>query len=367
MSEAEGAPAPWRKAARRFGHNRAATGGLIVLIAIAAFCVFGPLLSPHAYDRVYPDYIKAPASLAAHPNEEEARRAIDVIAAHMHASVTSVVIADGSARVALEAARPIDERLLAYFERSGLFGKPDIAERGEDGRTLSVVAPINHATFLAGVDGNGRDLLVRLMIGGRVSLLVGLLASLVALVIGVTWGASAGYLGGRVDMVMMRVVDILYALPFIFFVILLIVFFGRHFVLIFAAIGAIEWLDMARIVRGQTLSLKRQEFVLAAEALGVGGGGILRRHIVPNLAGPVLAWLTLLTPRIILLESFLSFLGLGVQEPMTSLGVLVSEGARGIEDSPGLLFFPALLLSALLFSLNFVGDGLRDAFDPRER
>jgi oligopeptide transport system permease protein len=341
--------------------------GLITLIAIAAFCIVGPFVSSHDYDRVYPDYVKAPASLTAHPSDEEARRAIETIAAHMHASVKQVDISGDVARVTLEVALPVNERLLAYFERSGQFGNPDVVGRSDEGRSIVVAAPIQRVTLLAGADDNGRDLLVRLMIGGRVSLLVGALASLVALAIGVGWGASAGYLGGRADMVMMRIVDILYALPFIFFVILLIVFFGRHFVLIFVAIGAIEWLDMARIVRGQTLSLKRQEFVLAAEALGIGALGVVRRHIIPNLAGPVIAYLTLLAPRIIMLESFLSFLGLGVQEPLTSLGVLVSEGARGIEDAPGLLIFPAVLLSLMLFSLNFVGDGLRDALDPRER
>jgi oligopeptide transport system permease protein len=363
----DAAPAPWRKAARRFGRNRPAMTALVTLVLIAAFCLIGPLITPHAYDRVYPDYVKAPASLTAHPSDEEARRSLETIAARMHAQIEDAKFQGDVARVTLHSERPIDERLTAYFERSGLFGKPDIIKRGDDGRSITVEATIQRVTFLAGADSNGRDLLVRLMMGGRVSLLVGALASLVALAIGVGWGASAGYLGGRVDMVMMRIVDIFYALPFIFFVILLIVFFGRHFVLIFVAIGAIEWLDMARIVRGQTLSLKRQEFVLAAEALGIGAAGVVRRHIVPNLAGPVLAYLTLLAPRIILLESFLSFLGLGVQEPMTSLGVLVSEGARGIEDAPGLLFFPALLLSLMLFSLNFVGDGLRDALDPRER
>jgi oligopeptide transport system permease protein len=367
MSDAAVTPAPWRQAAQRFGRNRPAMAGLIVLLIVTVFCVFGPFVSSHDYDRVYPDYVKTPASFTAHPSDEEARPVIETIAAHMHANVTEMSISGDVARVSLASARPIDDRLLAYFERSGQFGKPDVIERSDEGRAMLIAAPIKRVTFLAGADSNGRDLLVRLMIGGRVSLLVGALASFVALAIGVGWGASAGYLGGRVDMVMMRIVDILYALPFIFFVILLIVFFGRHFVLIFVAIGAIEWLDMARIVRGQTLSLKRQEFVLAAEALGIGAAGIVRRHIVPNLAGPVLAYLTLLAPRIILLESFLSFLGLGVQEPMTSLGVLVSEGARGIEDAPGLLFFPALLLSSILFSLNFVGDGLRDALDPRER
>ena len=168
-------------------------------------------------------------------------------------------------------------------------------------------------------------------------------------------------------MAMMRLVDGLYALPFMFFVILLMAFFGRHFALIFLAIGAVEWLDMARVVRGQTLSLKNREFVLAAEALGVSPAAILIRHIAPNLIGVVAAFLALLTPRVILLESFLSFLGLGVQEPLTSLGVLVADGARHIEDAPWLLIFPAALLTALLYALNFLGDGLRDALDPRER
>ncbi|MBV9705522.1 MAG: ABC transporter permease subunit, partial [Methylobacteriaceae bacterium] len=187
------------------------------------------------------------------------------------------------------------------------------------------------------------------------------------LVIGVSWGAFAGYLGGRIDMVMMRIVDIIYALPFIFFVILLVVFFGRNFILIFVAVGAVEWLDMARIVRGQTLAIKRQEYVQAAEALGVTTGGIIRRHIVPNTLGPVVVYLTLLVPKVILLESFLSFLGLGVQEPMTSWGVLIAEGARNIEGASYMLIFPALFLTATLFAMNFVGDGLRDALDPKDR
>jgi oligopeptide transport system permease protein len=166
---------------------------------------------------------------------------------------------------------------------------------------------------------------------------------------------------------MMRLVDVLYSLPFIFFVILLVVFFGRNFILMFLAVGAVEWLDMARIVRGQTLSLRRQEYVQAAEALGVGTPDILVRHIIPNLLGPVVVYMTLLIPRVILLESFLSFLGLGVQEPMTSWGVLIAEGARNIQGATWLLTFPALFLVATLFSLNFIGDGLRDALDPKDR
>ncbi len=220
---------------------------------------------------------------------------------------------------------------------------------------------------LFGTDALGRDVFVRTMYGGRISLMVGLVATAVSLIIGVAWGAIAGFIGGRTDHVMMRIVDVLYAMPFMFFVILLMVFFGRSIVLIFVAIGAINWLDMARIVRGQTLSLKEKEFVEAARAGGVSNVNIVRRHIVPNLLGVVAVYVTLTIPQVILVESFLSFLGLGVQEPMTSWGALVNEGAQEMETAPWLLIFPAAFLAATLFCLNFIGDGLRDALDPRDR
>jgi oligopeptide transport system permease protein len=218
-----------------------------------------------------------------------------------------------------------------------------------------------------GTDPNGRDLFVRTLYGARVSLLVGLAATSVSLVIGVTYGAIAGYFGGRIDAVMMRLVDVLYSLPFLFFVILLMVFFGRHIVLIFVAIGAVEWLTMARIVRGQTLSLKRREFIEAALAGGVSSAKIIRRHIIPNTIGPVIVYVTLTIPQVILIESFLSFLGLGVQEPYTSWGVLISEGAAQMESAPWMLIFPAIFLATTLFCFNFIGDGLRDALDPKDR
>jgi len=218
-----------------------------------------------------------------------------------------------------------------------------------------------------GTDSVGRDLLVRTLYGARVSLAVGLIATLVSLVIGVTYGATAGYLGGRVDELMMRFVDVLYSIPYIFLVIILMVIFNRNFFLLFVAIGAVEWLTMSRIVRGQTLSIKQKEFIEAARASGVNGFGIITRHIIPNVFGPVVVYVTLTVPASILAESFLSFLGLGIQEPLTSWGVLISEGANQMETAPWMLIFPAMFMAVTLFCFNFIGDGLRDALDPKDR
>ena len=366
-AEAEAGRSLGKDAWRRLKANRLAIASAVYLVLMAVACIFGPMVASHPYDQQYRAYVRAPASFEAYPREEEILPAAQAAMERARVTVEDVTLEGSTVTVVIADDEPIDERVTRYLERSDLFAAPQIVETLDGGRRLVITAQVSRIRFLFGTDNVGRDLLSRTLFAGRISLSIGVLATFVALVIGVTWGSTAGYLGGNADIVMMRFVDILYSLPYIFFVILLVVFFGRNFVLMFIAVGAVEWLDMARIVRGQTIFLKRQEFVQAAEAMGVASRGIVVRHIVPNLAGPVIIYVTLMVPKVILLESFLSFLGLGVQEPMTSWGVLISEGARNIEGTPWMLFFPSAFLVSTLFALNFLGDGLRDALDPKDR
>lgn len=242
---------------------------------------------------------------------------------------------------------------------------PLIAPYSYEEQDLMLGATPPSAAHWLGTDIFGRDMLTRIMYGGRVSLMVGFIATAVALVIGILWGSIAGFIGGRVDAVMMRIVDIMYALPFMIFIVLLMVVFGRNILLLFVAIGAVEWLTMARIVRSQVMALRKQEFIEAAYSMGLSRWTIIRRHIIPNTLGPVIVYTTLTIPSVMLLEAFLSFLGLGIQPPQSSWGLLINYGVETMEEYPWLLIFPGITLSLTLFALNFLGDGLRDALDPR--
>ncbi len=357
----------WGDAWGRLKANRAAMVSLVYLGLMIVVCIAGPFFVPHLYTTIYGDYVRTPPSLSSYPKADMIETALAEAVKRMRVDVKEWRQEGDRIFVTLISAKKIDARNIRYLDRSDTFDDSKVESTSDDGLGMVLSASIKRQYFLFGTDNTGRDLLSRTLMAGRVSLAIGLLAGIVAVVIGVVYGATAGFLGGKTDEVMMRIVDVLYSLPFIFFVIMLVVFFGRNFVLMFLAVGAVLWLDMARIVRGQALSIRRQEYVQAAEALGVSNAGILSRHIVPNLLGVVVIYMTLLVPQVIILESFLSFLGLGVQEPMTSWGVLISTGAKNIGSANWLLLFPAFFLVSTLFALNFIGDGLRDALDPKDR
>lgn len=367
MSEALKGRSLWQDAWSRLKQNRAAMFSLAYMALILLLCLAVPNITGHDFTAQYPAYTRVGPSLEAYPKAETLQGELQDVAKRARLEFKEWHQKDGRIFLTVASDKPVDERVTRYLDRSDSFKDAKVEEKSADGLTLVMSAAAKQKYFYFGTDALGRDLLTRVFMAGRVSLAVGLLAGFVAVVIGTIFGSVSGFLGGRTDEIMMRVVDILYALPFTLFVIMLVVFFGRNFMLMFIAIGAVLWLDMSRIVRGQTLSLKRQEYVQAAEALGVGAVGILRRHIIPNMLGPIVIYLTLLVPQVIILESFLSFLGLGVQEPMSSWGVEIAEGAANMEVAPYLLFIPTFFLSTTLFALNFIGDGLRDALDPKDR
>lgn len=351
----------------RLKRNKAAMFSLFYIIAMALVCIIGPYFSPHNYSTIYSDYVRLPPSLTPFPKADTIEASLDETLKRMRVDKKEWRQEGDRVFVTVTSSKEIDDRNIRYLDRSDTFDDAKVESKTADGKEAVFSALVKQQYFLFGTDNVGRDLMTRTLIAGRISLAIGLLAGLVAVFIGVIYGAAAGFIGGKTDEVMMRIVDVLYSLPFIFFVIMLVVFFGRNFVLMFLAVGAVLWLDMARIVRGQALSIRRQEYVQAAEAMGVSQRGILQRHVIPNLLGPVVIYMTLLVPQVILLESFLSFLGLGVQEPMTSWGVLISAGANNLGSANWMLLFPAFFLVSTLFALNFVGDGLRDALDPKDR
>jgi len=351
----------------RLKRNKAAMFSLFYIIAMALVCIVGPYFSPHNYSTIYSDYVRLPPSLTPFPKADTIEASLDETLKRMRVDKKEWRQEGDRVFVTVTSSKEIDDRNIRYLDRSDTFDDAKVESKTADGKEAVFSALVKQQYFLFGTDNVGRDLMTRTLIAGRISLAIGLLAGLVAVFIGVIYGAAAGFIGGKTDEVMMRIVDVLYSLPFIFFVIMLVVFFGRNFVLMFLAVGAVLWLDMARIVRGQALSIRRQEYVQAAEAMGVSQRGILQRHVIPNLLGPVVIYMTLLVPQVILLESFLSFLGLGVQEPMTSWGVLISAGANNLGSANWMLLFPAFFLVSTLFALNFVGDGLRDALDPKDR
>jgi oligopeptide transport system permease protein len=351
----------------RLKANRAAIVSAVYLCLIVVLCLVGPNFTGHQFSTQYPSYVRVPPSFEAYPKVETLEKEMQDAVRKARLNFVEWSERDGRVFVTVSSAKPIDDRVYRYLDRSDSFEGGRVESKSADGLTMVMSATVQHLYFYFGTDTSGRDLLTRTLIAGRVSLAVGLLAGLVAVFIGVFYGAISGFVGGKTDEIMMRIVDILYSLPFTFFVIMLVVFFGRNFMLMFLAIGAVLWLDMSRIVRGQTLSLKRQEFVQAAEALGVDSLGILVRHVIPNMLGPIIIYVTLLIPQVIILESFLSYLGLGVQEPMSSWGVQISQGSRNMEGASWLLIFPSFFLTTTLFALNFIGDGLRDALDPKDR
>ena len=356
----------WLDAWKRLRKNRLAVASAMVMALIVVTCVAGPTLARvlwgYTYDRQNLNYGAQPPTFASHtlvPGRiVEGAGGVAVVRTPWGDASASMV--PGAMGIA-----PDTELTLRAAGRAADLARGDVASLRVCARCTQVSQPSTEGPHFLGTDFHGRDLATRMWKGGQISLMVGLLAAVVSATIGIAVGAVAGYAGGRVDAVLMRIVDVMYSLPYMFFVIILVTVLGKQLWLIFVALGAVGWLMTARIVRGQVLSLKEREFVLAARSVGARGGAIVRRHLIPNSLGPVIVYFTLTIPTMMREEAFLSFLGLGVQPPHASLGLLINEGANQMLVYWWTLVFPGSLLAVLLFALNFIGDGLRDAIDPR--
>jgi oligopeptide transport system permease protein len=334
----------WQDAWYRLRKNKLALFGLGCFVTITGLCLIGPLVTGYTYEQTDLTLKASPPLDKIIQRTETLKNGEKKISFYSLTNIEDEFVE-----------KPRDERKRIAATLAG----------GEDYSEGAFTYQSSNQKHLFGTDALGRDLLTRVLVGGRISLSVGFVATLISVAIGVVWGTTAGFVGGVLDNVMMRIVDVLYALPFTVIVILLMVFFGRNFILLFVAIGAVEWLTMARIVRGQIISLKHQEFVEAAISLGLSDARIMFRHLIPNVMTVIVIYATLTVPNVMLLEAVLSFLGLGVPPPMSSWGVLISEGASTMETSPWLLWIPAAFFSLTLFSLNFLGDGLSDACNPK--
>lgn len=371
--DAQSSSSLWKDAWIRLSRNRMAVIGGVVLLTLGLLSLFAPWIAPYKYETqnlelgasepqlkwgtrqlVYGTCTQERARVLAEGYEGK----IGILPTDWTELHRTIDAADHGHAVWIASA-PGDTNLMAMVVTSKGF------ETLEEKPKRANFILLESRGHLLGTDELGRDLFTRILYGGRISLMVGLCATAVSLTIGVLFGAVAGFFGGRVDDLMMRFVDILYAVPFTIFVILLTVIFDRNIWNLFLAIGAVEWLTMSRIVRGQVLSLRKQEFVEAAIALGIPQWRIVLRHIIPNCLGTVIVYTTLTIPVVMLLEAFLSFLGLGVQPPMSSWGLLIRDGSKVLEEFPWLMLFPGMILAMTLFSLNFLGDGLRDALDVR--
>ena len=357
----------WLDAWKRLRKNRLAVASAIVMGAIVVACVAGPtvtrLVWGHTFDRQDLDYGAQPPTFSSH-TLVPGKVVEGAEWRHRHRNAVGESLRRGGTRARKDSPRAPTSRC-GCRARTRTSSTATSQASPSAGRCTQVSQPSSESPHWLGTDFHGRDLATRMFKGGQISLLVGLLAAVVSATIGILVGAVAGYLGGRVDAVLMRFVDIMYSLPYMFFVIILVTVLGKQLWLIFVALGAVGWLTTARIVRGQVLSLKEREFVMAARSVGARGGAIVRRHLIPNSLGPVIVYFTLTIPTMMREEAFLSFLGLGVQPPNASLGWLINEGANQMLVYWWTLVFPGAMLAVLLFALNFLGDGLRDAIDPR--